>query len=73
MTEIYTYLIPLPVTIHGVTTPCEGGYTIYLNDNDCRARQQQAYRHEREHIRRGDFDRENVQQIEGDIDEWTGI
>ena len=73
MPDIYTYLVPLPASIHGVTSPCEDGYTIYLNSNDCRSRQEQAYRHEEAHIQRGDFDRESVQQIEGEMDEWTGI
>lgn len=66
MTEIYVYYVSLPPTIHGVTTPCEGGYTVYLNSRDCRARQVQAYRHEEEHIRRGDFDRASVDEIEVD-------
>ena len=68
MIEIYTYVIPMPHNVHGVVTPCSDGYTIYLNARDCYARQMQAYRHEEEHIRRGDFDRYSVQQIEGELD-----
>lgn len=65
---VYVYLIDgMPPRTHEMVTPCADGYTVYIDaalDNEHRIK---AYEHALEHIERGDFDMDNiadVQQIE---------
>ena len=47
-----------------MVTPCLDGYTIYLNAKLTYKGRVKAYMHALEHVRRNDWDKENVQQIE---------
>ena len=64
--EIYVKVVSMPGKFHGLThVDPDGSYTILLNENDSEARRLKAYKHELDHIRRGDFDSDaGIQQIE---------
>lgn len=64
--EIYVKVVDLPGKVHGFThVEPDGSYTIIVNANDCEARRMKAYRHEVDHIKRGDFDfGRDVQEVE---------
>ncbi len=47
-----------------ITENSDGSYTIFLNSRMSHERQLNAYRHALEHIQNGDFQRQDVQQIE---------
>lgn len=67
MFDTYVYLVDLPVSVAEMVTPCDGGFTIYLNARLTYQRRVKAYLHALRHIERGDFDYDNqltVQQIE---------
>ena len=64
MDEVYTYVVPLPPGVNEAVMKCADGFTVYLSaslDRDGRIR---AYRHAMRHIKEGDFDRTDVQEIE---------
>lgn len=42
----------------------EEGYTIFLNARHTQERRMQAYKHAMNHIENGNFEKENVQEIE---------
>lgn len=59
MDAIIVRIIDLPVTVKGMTVlDEEGDYNIYLNARLSGDAQAVAFRHEIEHIRNGDFYRE---------------
>ena len=47
-----------------MVTPCQGGYTVYINDALWRDEQEEAFKHAIRHIENNDFDRYDVQNIE---------
>ena len=49
-----------------VTSNHDGSYTIFLNARDSRAMNVLSYRHALEHILKGDFEKDDVQQIESE-------
>ena len=49
-----------------VTKNHDDGYTILLNARDSHAMNEYSLQHALKHIRRGDFDKSNVQSIEYD-------
>ena len=58
MDEIITKLKDLPTKFYGLTIrDKEGDFNIFINSRMSRERQIEAYEHELEHIRRGDFSR----------------
>ncbi len=62
---INTVLLDLPSTVHGFSREnSDGTYTIVLNSGLCRECQEAAYRHEMEHIEKGDFSSCCVNEIE---------
>lgn len=63
MADVYVYLIEMPGDVDEAVMPCAGGYTIYINSNLTRERQEQAYLHALGHINAHDDD------INGDVDE----
>lgn len=69
--EIYIYMQPLPRGLKSFATPCSDGYTVYIDPRLDRESQLQAYRHELDHIRKGDFEKKDVQEIE--LDELKGV
>ena len=47
-----------------MVTPCDGGYTVYIDDRLDQAGRREAYRHAVRHIARDDFVKGDVQEIE---------
>jgi len=64
MDNIFVYLVDLPPAISEMVTPCDDGFTVYLNARFSRARQEQAYLHAITHIIHNDFESDNIQSIE---------
>lgn len=64
--EIYTYYTKLPPGVAEMVTPCFGGYTIYIDNTLTFEGRMRAFRHALYHIEHGDFDRDDVQQIEAE-------
>lgn len=64
MADTYVYLIDMPPKISELVTPCECGYTIYINAKLSYADRVKAYLHALNHIDRDDWNRDDVQQIE---------
>lgn len=64
MADTYVYLIDMPPKISELVTPCECGYTIYINAKLSYTDRVKAYLHALDHIDRDDWDRDDVQQIE---------
>lgn len=62
--QIYIYIVHLPYGIKEAVSPCFDGYTVYISENLSTQGRYRAYRHALEHIRNGDFAKQNVQQIE---------
>ena len=70
MDNIYVYFVSLPATtIHEIVLPCCDGYTIYIDDRLSHEQQVAAYRHALEHIRRNDFEKVDVDEIEHEAHE----
>ena len=46
----------MPSRVHGLVVRDDGQDYIYINANLSRAMQEEAYRHEQEHIKHGDLD-----------------
>ena len=58
--------LDMPCRIHGMIRENEdGSYTVILNSRDSRERNMKAYQHELKHLFRGDFQRDEIQDIEG--------
>lgn len=65
--DVYTYLAHLPPGINEFITECpDGSYTVYLEVNNTREQWVKSYEHALEHIRRYDFEKYDVQEIEYD-------
>ena len=64
MDDIFVYIIDLPDQINEMVTPCCDGYTVYINAKLSHQERVRAYQHAVKHIEHGDFDREDVQEIE---------
>lgn len=63
----YVRLVSLPMSVDGVSVPNDdGSFDIYLNADQCEARQQDRLQHEIEHIIQDHFyqDTKNVAQLE---------
>jgi len=64
---VYVYLVDMPPQTHEMVTPCADGYTVYINAALDDKHRIEAYEHALRHIENGDFDIDNiadVQQIE---------
>lgn len=65
MDDIFVYVVDLPTKINEMVTPCNDGYTVYLNARLSRERQIEAYKHAvYEHVENNDWEKGNVQNIE---------
>lgn len=64
MDDVYVYLVKLPRGIREAVTPCADGYTVYIDNRLDSTAQRAAYEHAIKHIRRGDFERYDVREIE---------
>lgn len=69
MNEIYVRTLPLPVHVKAFTVPdAQGDYNVYINAALSAEQQQKSLRHERTHIEKHDFDRdEAVSVIEAEL------
>ncbi len=66
MEDIFIYLINLPPRIKEMVTPCNDGYTIYIDVNLDEEGRQKAYDHAMKHINNNDFEKTDVQKIESE-------
>lgn len=66
MDDIYVYVVHLPYGIKEAVSPCFGGYTVYISEDLSMQGRHRAYQHALKHIRNGDFEKLNVQQIESE-------
>ena len=64
MDDIFVYLVDLPPKVAEMITPCENGFTIYLNARLSYQDRIKAYMHALRHVERNDWTKEDVQQIE---------
>lgn len=65
MDNIYVYFVQFPcTTTREAVMPCADGYTIYIDARLDREARIEAFNHALGHIKNGDFERENVQEIE---------
>lgn len=61
--DIFVYLVDMPV--REAVTPCDGFcYTVYINARLSDSERQRAFLHALGHIQRGDFEKEDADQIE---------
>ena len=66
MDNIFIYTVRLPDKIYEMVAPCADGYTIWLDDRLDDEHRAKYLLHAMHHIDNGDFDRDNVQEIEAD-------
>ena len=55
MDDIFVYLVKMPRGVHEAVSPCDDGYTVYLDKDLTRERQIEEYYHAMSHIENGDF------------------
>ena len=67
MDDIYVYMADLPDGIHEMVTPCCDGYTVYIDLKLSDTGKKEAYQHALEHIKRNDFEKDDVQIIESEV------
>ena len=63
----YIYLVPLPHGITEAVLPCEGGYTIYLDESLTGEQLIKAYDHAIAHIDNGDLYNEGMSASEKEM------
>lgn len=68
MEDVFVYVVPIPGPIREAVTPCDGGYTVYIDESLTDEARERAYRHALRHIVRGDFGRP-VQEAEAEAHE----
>ena len=66
MENIFVYKTKLPSKIKEMVSPCIDGYTIYIDESLDHESMLAAYNHAIKHIKSGDFDRYNIQEIESE-------
>ena len=65
MSDIYVYQVPLPRGINEMVTPCpDDAYTVYIDERLSDEKKLEAYQHALEHIKKNDWSKEDVQEIE---------
>ena len=69
MDDVYIYYVDFPNNVKEFITPCEDGYTVYINKRLPREAKRRAYNHAMRHIEQKDFTKVNVQNIEGEAHE----
>lgn len=65
MYDVFVYFVDLPAGISEMVTPCPDGYTIYIDAGLDREHMWKAYQHAMRHIKNRDFEKDDVQGIEG--------
>lgn len=64
--DMFVYLVDMPDSVKGVTTPCEDGYTTYINSKLTYEQQLKTLDHEERHLNKCDFEKFCVGEIEVD-------
>lgn len=65
MSDIYVYQVPLPRGINEMVTPSlDDSYTVYIDERLSDEKKLEAYQHALEHIKKNDWSKEDVQEIE---------
>lgn len=64
MADTFVYIVPLPPGVNEMVTPCLDGFTIYINETLSPEQRDKAYHHALDHIRKNDFQKSDVQEIE---------
>jgi len=66
--DIYVYVVDLPNTVNEIVTPCNFGFTIYINAKLGYSGRIKAYNHAMKHIEDHDFEsEEDIQTIEARV------
>lgn len=57
MNCVFSYCVPLPMAVKGVTIPQSdtGDYIVFVNENLCQKSRLEAFQHEVSHIKRDHF------------------
>lgn len=71
MDDIFVYLVDLPPKVAEMITPCENGFTVYLNSRLSYQDRVKAYMHALKHVERNDWNKDNVQMIEKEAHDGT--
>lgn len=71
MNDIFVYLVDLPPKVAEMITPCENGFTVYLNSRLSYQDRVKAYMHALKHVERNDWNKDNVQMIEKEAHDGT--
>lgn len=62
---VNTFLLDMPARVKGQTVKNEDGtYSVFLNARMASNQIEKTYQHEIQHIKNGDFEKEQVQRIE---------
>lgn len=64
MDDIFVYCVDLPQGINEMVTPCNEGYTVYIDIKLDLWKRRKAFGHAMRHIIRKDFEKGDVQKIE---------
>lgn len=64
MDNIYVYTVRLPDRVYEAVAPCADGYTVWIDERLDDEHRRKAYKHALWHITNGDFERNDVQEIE---------
>ena len=63
--DVFVYRVELPAGVNEMITPCEDGYTLYIDSRLSDEEALEKYRHAvEEHVAGRDFEKYDVQQIE---------
>ena len=63
--NIYVYLVDkIPGDQHSMVTPCNNGYTILIDARLSCDERLRRYEHELQHIKNGDFDVDNIKDVQ---------
>ena len=63
--DYFIRIADFPVGVHGFVVPNDDGtFSVYINARDSHVRQRQACKHEKKHIARNDFSRDDVRDAE---------
>lgn len=65
MDDVFVYLRELPGKVNEMITPCEDGYTVYIDPRQSHDGLIRSYNHAVGHSQ-GDYEKTNVQEIEKD-------
>lgn len=68
MDDIFVYFQRMPHGVNEAVLPCNGGYTVYINDSLDREHAMKAYQHAVTHILRNDCCADgDIQDIESEV------